>query len=378
MNPLTSRVVLAAGCALAMCLPACSGAPDGTGSPDDHLGTTSEALSGNDAVARGLLWVNAQVPYCQSPNGQPDPDNSCSSICMRPANAQWDPYRSDCSGFVSWAWGLPAPGRTTSDFGSSTDVTEVDGNTMEPGDALNIPGDHIVMFVSWMVPGQSALFYEEPGCSAAEPYAHQFTSAVTINGSSVTIAYEGNTFTAIRYNGLSGTVADGGMPPPVDSGGGANSCFVTSLNQSGVCMDTAACAALGNHISTPNFCPGAANIECCTPTVAAAQDSGTGAQQDTGSPTPPPTVDSGTGGGLVEDSGSPGDPLQEDSGTAPTGDGDSGTGTHPNTKGPNAEGPGPTVGSNGCSTAPTGAPTSSSGMWLTGLALIALRRRKRR
>jgi MYXO-CTERM domain-containing protein len=390
MNPLTSRHALAAGCLLAIALPGCGGGADGTlGTPYDKLGTTSEALSGNDAVARGALWVAAQVPYCQSPNGQPDPDTSCSSICMRPSNPDWDPYRSDCSGFVSWSWGLPPPGLTTSDFGTSSDVTEVDGNTLEPGDALNIPGDHIIMFVSWVTAGQSAVFYEEPGCSANPPYAHQFTSNIEISGSSVTVDYEGSTFTAIRYNALSGTVSDGGVPP-IDSGSGADAggtpCFVTTLNQSGVCIDTGACAALGNHISTPNYCPGAANIECCTPTGAAAQDSGSPEQPDSGMGNPPPPVDSGTG--LEEDSGTgnPGMPMPgEDAGgplMGPGSDGDGGSGgsgVHPTPPAHNGEtGGGPSVGSNGCSAAPAGATSSSGGAWLFGLALILARRSRRR
>jgi hypothetical protein len=32
----------------------------------------------------------------------------------------------------------------------------------------------------------------------------------------------------------------------------------------GQCLDTSACAALASHVSTAGFCPGPANIECCT------------------------------------------------------------------------------------------------------------------
>ena len=364
-----------------MSLPACSGGPGSLPTAtDDHLGTTSEALSGNDAVARGALWVAAQVPYCQSPNGQPDPDNSCSSVCMRPSNPDWDPYRSDCSGFVSWAWNLPAPGRTTSEFAPAVnDITQaIDGNSMEPGDALNVPGDHIVMFVAWIVPGQSATFYEEPGCSANPPYAHSFTSNVEISGSSVTIDYEGNTFTAIRYSGLTGTVSDAG-PPPVPDAAAGTPCSVPGIG-SGECILTSDCAAMPGHISTPNYCPGAADIECCTGPMD--QDSGAPPPppaEDSGSP-PPPAVDSGTGLGEV-DSGS--GSLEEDSGSTGTGPGngnelDSGTAAHPGPTGHgNPDAAGPSVGSNGCSASPVAAGGSHAGLWLAGLALVALRRRKR-
>jgi len=176
--------------------------------PGDDVGTTTaQALSGSEIISRAQQWVNAQLQYCQSPNGQSDTiDPSCSPVCQRQSNPEWDPYRSDCSGFIAWSWALPAPGQTTDGFApADTSVSYViQGNDLQPGDALNNPGDHIVLFVGWQTQGSVANFYEEPGCSSATPYAHAFTSAVTINGSSVSIAYEGNTFTAIRYNGFAG------------------------------------------------------------------------------------------------------------------------------------------------------------------------------
>ncbi len=41
-------------------------------------------------------------------------------------------------------------------------------------------------------------------------------------------------------------------------------CFVTSVGVFGTCIDMSACASLGDHVSTPGYCPGPANIECCT------------------------------------------------------------------------------------------------------------------
>ena len=34
--------------------------------------------------------------------------------------------------------------------------------------------------------------------------------------------------------------------------------------ESGVCIETSACAAKGSHHSTAGLCPGAADIQCCT------------------------------------------------------------------------------------------------------------------
>ena len=44
---------------------------------------------------RAFDWIHRAVPYCQ-----------CTSGAV-------GGYRTDCSGFVSVAWGLPPPGRTT-------------------------------------------------------------------------------------------------------------------------------------------------------------------------------------------------------------------------------------------------------------------------
>ena len=183
----------------------CSAAPDPASPPDEPVASTVEGLSTTDALARAEQWVAAKLLYCQSPNGKPDDDTACASVCARESNPAWDPYRSDCSGFISWAWDLPAPGRVTSEFAPyETDITTViQASDLRPGDAANRnSGGHIVLFERWVTVGSEAVFMEEPGCSSSTPYAHEFTSAVTIDGSNITIAYEGDTFTAIRYGAL--------------------------------------------------------------------------------------------------------------------------------------------------------------------------------
>jgi len=154
------------------------------------------------AIARGELWIEAKVPYCQAINHAHDADADCASTCTRPDNADWDPYRSDCSGFVSWAWDLPSTGggRTTAGFAPfKTDITHViDGLDLQPGDAVN-NDEHIMMFKEWTTKGTEATFMEEPGCSSATPYAHEFTAKVTLDGDSVAVQYHG-TFTAITRN----------------------------------------------------------------------------------------------------------------------------------------------------------------------------------
>jgi hypothetical protein len=101
-----------------------------------------------------------------------------------------------------------------------TDITHtIDPKTLLPGDAINKPSDHVMLFVKWITPGTRATFMEEPGCSASEPYARQIDSNVTISGQSITVADNGITFSAIRFNAItddpdagtgSGGASDGG------------------------------------------------------------------------------------------------------------------------------------------------------------------------
>src|SRR5262249_21981173 len=105
LTVLATLPVLGAGCAV-------STSPES----DEETSNGDSELSGAEAIARAEEWVDVKMPYCQAANHQRDYDDACSTYCSRPDNSDWDPYRSDCSGLVSWAWGLPAPGRVTSQF----------------------------------------------------------------------------------------------------------------------------------------------------------------------------------------------------------------------------------------------------------------------
>ena len=180
-------------------LAACTGEVT-SGEPSQPGPDAPAAVPGEGAIARGALWVAAMVPYCQAPNHQLDPDSACPRVCNRPDVADWDPYRSDCSGFVSWSWALPPPGRTTAGFAPfKTDLTHViQASDLRAGDAVN-NSDHVMLFVAWTQPGSEAKFMDETGCSSSKPYAVEVTEPVTISGESITVMYHG-TFTAIRYD----------------------------------------------------------------------------------------------------------------------------------------------------------------------------------
>ncbi len=193
---------LAAFAALVIAVPGCSA------SPEDVSASDESALSRTDAIARAEQWVAVELPYCQSINHAHDYDVSCSAICNRVDNAAWDPYRSDCSGLVSWAWGLPAPGRVTTELAPFVnDITStIDASQLQPGDAVN-NNEHVMLFKAWNTPGSIATFIEEPGCSSSTPYAHEFTSNVSISGDTIHVDYNGMTFYSIRLNGIASSSA---------------------------------------------------------------------------------------------------------------------------------------------------------------------------
>ena len=188
---------------VALLCAACTGSVDGTGDPEPagpDAGMMMTPLGDPSAVARAQEWVDAKLPYCQAPNHKADADAACSSTCTRPDNAAWDPYRSDCSGLVSWAWGLPAPGHTTATLAPfDTSVSHaIDAIDLLPGDAIN-NDHHTMLFAEWIMPNVQARFLEEPGCSSSQPYAREYIANVTLMGQTVVVQYRG-TYTAIRHD----------------------------------------------------------------------------------------------------------------------------------------------------------------------------------
>jgi len=144
----------------------------------------AHALTGSDAVNRAMQWVDAQLLYCVAANHKYD--STCGYLCDRTDNAAWDPYRSDCSGLVSWAWGLPAPGPSTAGFapyGSSVSF-QISPLDLQPGDALNDRnqyGDkfhhHIMLFGGWVGPSQARLI-QESGCGKVANQSFQLVEIV--------------------------------------------------------------------------------------------------------------------------------------------------------------------------------------------------------
>lgn len=160
------------------------------------------------AIARAERWVVAGVPYCQAINHARDNDPACPATCTRPDEPAWDDYRSDCSGLISWAWGLPSAhgGRITRELAPFVrDVSvPIAARELAPGDAVN-NASHAMLFARWLVPGTRALFIEEPGCTSPTPYAHELALDVAIVDDTVIVG--DRAFTAIRRR-------EGGGDPP--------------------------------------------------------------------------------------------------------------------------------------------------------------------
>ena len=144
----------------------------------------AHALTGAEMVDRAMDWVEAELLYCVSPNNAYD--STCGYTCNRDDNPLWDPYRSDCSGLVSWAWGLPPPGLSTAGFApyggsASFKISPLD---LQPGDALNDRdqyGDkfhhHIMLFAGWVAPNKARII-QESGCGKVANESFQLVEIV--------------------------------------------------------------------------------------------------------------------------------------------------------------------------------------------------------
>jgi hypothetical protein len=193
------RTVLALTTATA--LAGCMAATDDAGDEATEAlsGHRVEAISTNDVIARAREWVDVGMPYCGGPNG--GADVLCGGTCVRNGaarNPAWDAYRSDCSGLVSYAWGLPAPGRVTSTL---PDVSQaISGWDLAPGDILN-NSYHVVLFSGWVnKDAGTARIIHEPDCGKQ---ATELTVTLGIGQGSY-VSLWGDGYTALRYINMEG------------------------------------------------------------------------------------------------------------------------------------------------------------------------------
>lgn len=154
-------------------------------------GTDPRQISTNILV-RAWAWVDNQVPYDQ--------------------NGYRDGYRTDCSGFASYAWGLQKNGNpfSATTVTLSTYSVEIPFDALQPGDIVNNkrPGNkgHVVIFVRWITQTQFVA-YEENGAYGA---VQTELSLAGLTGGGRTIAEYQNLapgpYYAQRYKGIPGFV----------------------------------------------------------------------------------------------------------------------------------------------------------------------------
>ncbi len=101
-------------------------------------------ITRDEIISRAQEWANAGVPYC---SGVP------------PDCPYYKDYREDCSGYVSYAWGLSAPGPDTVELGQPSVSCQILKDDLLPGDIVNNnePGNngHVVIFHSWVDSGHN-------------------------------------------------------------------------------------------------------------------------------------------------------------------------------------------------------------------------------
>jgi hypothetical protein len=116
---------------------------------------------------------------------------------------------------------------------------------------------------SFPVYGLSALERSTTVTAAAAAFATDFEACGACNESRRVA------FAEAALQAYGNDSVDASPPPPPDASPSPSedtgvACFVPSLGASGECILTSACAAMGGYVSTAGFCPGAADIECCT------------------------------------------------------------------------------------------------------------------
>ncbi|MEZ5184126.1 MAG: hypothetical protein R2720_00135 [Candidatus Nanopelagicales bacterium] len=109
--------------------------------------TSAQAQTGPEAIERAQSWAKAGVGYSGS--------NYFTN--------EYGTYRTDCSGYVSMAWGLSSSYTTVTLPSVSYPIAK---DALEPGDILNnpLPGTsgHVVLFAGWADAAQTQYFaYEE-------------------------------------------------------------------------------------------------------------------------------------------------------------------------------------------------------------------------
>ncbi|CCH30162.1 hypothetical protein ABZ816_38225 [Actinosynnema sp. NPDC047251] len=129
------------------------------------------ATSRSETQTRSQSWLDQRVPYSQQ-------------ACHR---NDFGDYRTDCSGYLSMAWGL-THSRTTSTLHEV--ATEVPRADLLPGDAL-VHHNHAALFIRWADAARTEPVVREHTGPDGEPPVERKWTAETANA-----------YTPLRYNNV--------------------------------------------------------------------------------------------------------------------------------------------------------------------------------
>ena len=345
----TARMALRAALVAASfvaCLNGCSGAGPGEEAPQNEpLGRASEALTANDQIAFDYFLAKGLSPIqAAGIVGNLDQESGMDPLSVEAGG----PGR----GIAQWSVG----GRwDTSSNDNAMAFASSEGKSVQ---SLSLQLDFIwyelTTFPSY---GLSSLQSATTVTSATEAFEKDFEACGTC-AESKRIQYADAALAAFGND----VVGAGSVP---DAGPSGPSCFVPSLGASGECISTTDCATIPGHVSTPGYCPGAADIQCCT------GPSGDDAGPPPDNPPPPADDDAATS------SSSPGSP--------PSHRGDAGVLNAGNGKNPAASGDGGELAwgadlgnSGGCSASRGGVDASGGCLAYACAAGVAFMLRRRR
>ena len=131
-----------------------------------HLGVLP-MVTRADVMDCAYRWVKSQVPYCQCSGGPP---SECCGNCPYCSST-----RCDCSGFVSYCWGLRS-GYTTWTLPQVSH--QISKDQLQKGDVMLYVQDHVAFFGGWCDSTRTTFMaIQEPGCHTSGPH-HAFSSCV--------------------------------------------------------------------------------------------------------------------------------------------------------------------------------------------------------
>lgn len=145
-------------------------------------------ITRSEILARSRTWISARVPYSQSD-------------CF---GNKYGAYRTDCSGFVSMAWGLR--------ISYTTHILEqvahrIDWEDLRPGDALNDRENHVALFIGWADAAKTRpIVREQAGPDGSKPVQRVWSASTA------------RRYVPLRYNNLveSGVASTGSDTPVTD------------------------------------------------------------------------------------------------------------------------------------------------------------------